>query len=157
MNIGLRRVLIVSPLLLLSILLMLLFLVNSIAGLPPTITSPFCPNEITESGYVDMVEFVQSDCVGAVKGATEQTVPYFQGMDLAAIVFFLVLSLFFVRMLTNSSYSEYKESPRMAAMLDASIWDDETVFEPTPMQNSYPQQNHEEQQNQGGFHNPFDF
>ena len=63
MNIGWRRVLIVSPLLLLSILLMLLFLVNSIAGLPPTITSPFCPNEITESGYVEMVE--EDNCVGA--------------------------------------------------------------------------------------------
>lgn len=157
-RIGLRKILIVSPLILISVLMMLLFVVNSVAGLPPAVTSPFCPNEITESGYVDMVEFMQIDCVKAVKSNSEQTVPFFQGIDIVAIIFFLILSIFFIRMLSYSSGSDNNESPRMAAMLDSSIWDDDSMFDskPTPggMYNQQPSQN---QENQGGFHNPFDF
>ena len=123
LEMGLRRVLIVSPLLILSILLMLVFLINSIAGLPPAITDPMCPNEITESGYVDFVEFSQTDCVAAVKSSAEQTVPYFKGLDIAFIVFFLVLTLFFVKILNEGS-ANVSQSPRMAAMLDSSIWDE---------------------------------
>lgn len=153
-----RKILIVSPLILISVLLLLLFVVNSVAGLPPAITSPFCPNEITDSGYVDMVEFVQTDCVKAVKSNSEQTVPFFQGIDIAAILFFLVLSIFFIRMLSYSSDSNYNESPRMAAMLDASIWDDDGMFDSNPTQTGiYDQPASQNQENQGGFHNPFDF
>ena len=172
LEMGLRRVLIVSPLLILSILLMLVFLINSIAGLPPAFTDPMCPNEITESGYVDLVEFTQTDCVAAVKSPAEQTVPYFKGLDMAFIVFFLVLSLFLVKIL-NGGTDSAASSPRMAAMLDSSIWDEpadystgfaqqnplpESAIQEVGMQQQQLQQGQQvQQQNESGFHNPFDF
>ncbi len=168
LEMGLRRVLIVSPLLILSVLLMLIFLINSIAGLPPAITDPMCPNEITESGYVDFVEFTQTDCVAAVKSSAEQTVPYFKGLDIAFVAFFLVLTLFLVKILNGGS-ENISQSPRMAAMLDSSIWDEpddysaglahqtlqstSVVSVDTAQQVQQPLQ----QQNETGFHNPFDF
>ena len=174
LEMGLRRVLMVSPLLILSILLMLVFLINSVAGLPPAFTDPMCPNEITESGYVDFVEFTQTDCVAAVKSPSEQTVPYFKGLDLAFVAFFLVLTLFLVKLL-NGGTESLSQSPRMAAMLDSSIWDEPEDYttglaQQVPqsasvvqavagqqVQQQQPLQQGQPLQDESGFHNPFDF
>ena len=154
--------LLIFPFLMFSISMFLLFLVNSIAGLPPAITNPMCPNQIEGSGYVDIIEFVQTDCVTAVKDSEQQVVPYFKGIDIGFIIFTLLLTVVFVRLLSGGE-SRSPVSSRRSGMLDSSIWEDssDSLFSATqtaaPAPQSQQQVNDVQQPADSGFHNPFDF
>ena len=85
----------------LGIFFIVLGLTNSLIGLPEFIVQPLCPANLGKDGYVDWDEFVNKDCVSAVKSSSDQALPYFQLIDsliiisgIAMMIIALILGIF---------------------------------------------------------------